>query len=91
MRQYLSEYLKDSRFRKTMLGIALPIILQMLLTNGLSFVDTMMISRLGESEVAAVGLANQMFFLVFLIFFGITSGTGIFIAQFWGNKDEKGN
>ncbi|MCD6342355.1 MAG: MATE family efflux transporter [Spirochaetaceae bacterium] len=90
MHQYLREYLKDSRFRKTMLGIALPIILQMLLTNGLSFVDTMMISRLGESEVAAVGLANQMFFLVFLIFFGITSGTGIFIAQFWGNKDEKG-
>ncbi len=90
MRQYLSEYLEDGRFRKTMLGIALPIILQMLLTNGLSFVDTMMISRLGESEVAAVGLANQMFFLVFLIFFGITSGTGIFVAQFWGDRDEKG-
>lgn len=90
MRQYLSDYLKDSRFRKTMLGIALPIILQMLLTNGLSFVDTMMISRLGESEIAAVGLANQMFFLVFLIFFGITSGTGIFVAQFWGDRDEKG-
>ncbi len=90
MRQYLQEYLKDSRFRKTMLGIALPIILQMLLTNGLSFVDTIMIARLGESEIAAVGLANQMFFLVFLIFFGITSGTGIFIAQFWGDGDEKG-
>jgi putative MATE family efflux protein len=73
-----------------MIGIALPIILQMLLTNGLSFVDTMMIGRLGEAEVAAVGLANQMFFLVFLIFFGITSGTGIFVAQFWGDRDYKG-
>ncbi len=90
MHQHLHEYLNDSRFRKTMLGIAVPIILQMLLTNGLSFVDTMMIARLGESEIAAVGLANQMFFLVFLIFFGITSGTGIFIAQFWGDGDEKG-
>lgn len=73
-----------------MIGIAIPIILQMLLTNGLSFIDTMMIGRLGEIEVAAVGLANQMFFLVFLIFFGITSGTGIFVAQFWGDKDYKG-
>jgi len=90
MNPYLREYLNNRRFRKTMLGIAIPIILQMLLTNGLSFVDTMMIARLGESEVAAVGLANQMFFLIFLIFFGITSGTGIFVAQFWGNHDKKG-
>ena len=90
MRRYFREYIDDSRFRKTMIGIALPIILQMLLTNGLSFIDVMMIGRLGESEVAAVGLANQMFFLVFLIFFGITSGTGIFVAQFWGDRDEKG-
>jgi len=90
MHRMLSDYVKDSQFRKLMAGIAVPIILQMLLTNGLSFVDTMMIGRLGEVEVAAVGLANQMFFLVFLCFFGITSGTGIFVAQFWGDNDEKG-
>ena len=90
MQNYLSEYIKDKKFHKMMLGIALPIILQMLLTNGLSFVDTMMIGRLGEAEVAAVGLANQMFFLGFLVFFGINSGTGIFVAQFWGDRDLKG-
>ena len=73
-----------------MIGIAVPIVLQMLLSNGLSLVDTMMIGRLGEAEVAAVGLANQMFFLAFLIFFGITSGTGIFVAQFWGDRDTAG-
>lgn len=73
-----------------MIGIALPITLQILLVNVLPFADMMMIGRLGEAEVAAVGLANQMFFLVFLIFFGINSGTSIFVAQFWGNKDYKG-
>ena len=90
MRHYLKDYWADSRFRKTMMAIALPIILQMLLTNSLSLVDTMMIGRLGETEVAAVGLANQLFFLVFLIFFGLTSGTGIFIAQYWGKGDKAG-
>ena len=90
MRRYFAEYIQDRRFRKTMIGIALPIVLQMLLVNGLTLVDTMMIGRLGETEVAAVGLANQMFFLVFLTFFGITSGTGIFVAQFWGDRDTEG-
>jgi putative MATE family efflux protein len=90
MCKYIREYLADSRFRKTMLGIAAPITLQILLSNSLSLVDTLMVGRLGEAEVAAVGLANQMFFLIFLIFFGITSGTAIFVSQFWGDRDERG-
>ena len=90
MRRSLRSYFTDRAFLKNMLIIATPIMLQMLLVNSLSMVDTMMIGRLGETEVAAVGLANQMFFLVFLTFFGITSGTGIFVAQFWGDRDEEG-
>ena len=90
MRNLTKAYLADHKFHRMVFHIALPITLQMILTNGLSFVDTMMIGRLGEVEVAAVGLANQMFFLVFLIFFGITSGTGIFVAQYWGDRDVQG-
>ncbi len=80
----------DKSFMKRMLKTAWPICLYMLLENGVTLADTMMITRLGETAVAAVGLANQMSFLVFLIFFGITSGTSIFIAQFWGDKDTEG-
>ena len=90
MRRTISSYFTDKTFLKNMLTIATPIMLQMLLVNSLSMVDTMMIGRLGETEVAAVGLANQMFFLVFLTFFGITSGTGIFVSQFWGDRDTEG-
>ncbi|PIE04088.1 MAG: hypothetical protein CSA76_06010, partial [Spirochaetales bacterium] len=82
--------LEDKAFMRRMLRIAGPICLHMLLVNGVTVADTMMISRLGETAVAAVGLANQMFFLVFLAFFGITSGTSIFVAQFWGDKDREG-
>lgn len=48
-----------------------------------------MIGQLGESEIAAVGLANELFFLLNLFLFGICSGTGIFVAQFWGKGDIK--
>ena len=52
--------------------------------------DTIMIGRLGSVEIAAVGLGNQIFFILNMILFGITSGGGVFIAQFWGKKDLAG-
>jgi putative MATE family efflux protein len=51
-------------------------------------VGTVMVGVLGEAQIAAVGLANQVFFVFFLLIYGINSGCGIFIAQYWGNKDE---
>lgn len=79
--------LANEHFFKTLLVISFPMMLQNLLISSLSFVDTLMIGQLGEIEIAAVGLANQMFFLVILFFFGIGSGSSIFIAQFWGAGD----
>ncbi len=63
--------------------------LQNLFISSLSFFDTLMIGQLGAVQIAAVGLANQMFFLIMLFFFGVSSGSSIFIAQFWGNNDIK--
>jgi putative MATE family efflux protein len=72
------------------LAIAIPVVIQNLLSNSLSFVDTLMIGQLGEQSIAAVGLANQMFFLISLFFFGITSGSSIFLSQYWGAKNLDG-
>lgn len=79
--------LKDKKFYSTMIGIAIPIALQNLISSSLNMVDTVMIGRLGEKEIAAVGLANQVFFLFILLLFGINSGCAIFTAQFWGKRD----
>src|SRR5512144_1436946 len=80
-------FFKDKSFFWSMLVIALPIALQQLITAGLNMVDVMMVTRLGEASVAALGLANQIFFLLILFLFGITSGMAIFTAQFWGKGD----
>lgn len=70
-----------------MLGIAIPVAFQQLITAGLNMVDVLMVGQLGETSVAALGLANQIFFLLILFLFGITSGMSIFTAQFWGKGD----
>ncbi|MFA5577502.1 MAG: MATE family efflux transporter [Tissierellaceae bacterium] len=77
----------DKKFLRDMLLIAVPIALQNLITSSLNMVDTLMISELGKSAIAAVGLANQLFFFYTLIIFGINSGGSIFISQYWGKKD----
>jgi len=70
-----------------MLVIALPIAVQQLIFAVLNLIDVLMVSQLGETSVAALGLANQIFFLLILFLFGITSGMAIFTAQFWGKGD----
>ena len=74
-------------FAHRLLQLSLPIMFQNLLNSSVSFVDTMMIGQIGADALAAVGLANQVFFLITLFFFGVSSGSSIFIAQYWGAQD----
>lgn len=46
-----------------------------------------MVGQLGAVPVASVGLANQIFFLLNLILFGLYSGCAMFTAQLWGKRD----
>lgn len=78
---------KNQDFFKPIFTIALPIALQNMIGASLNMVDTLLIGQLGQVAIAAVGLANQYFFILNLFLFGINSGTAIFIAQFWGQKD----
>lgn len=77
-------------FYKTLFSIAIPIILQNLLQTFVNMMDTVMVGRLGATEIAAVGLGNQIFFMLNMVIFGVSSGCSIFIAQFWGAQDIKG-
>lgn len=79
----------DRIFLKKAIMIAVPVALQGMLNTIVNMVDTMMIGKLGETAIAAVGLANKVFFVFALLVFGVSSGSGILAAQFWGKKDIK--
>lgn len=78
---------EDKEFYSNMLKIALPIIIQNLVTSSLNMVDTIMVGKLGEVEIAAVGIANQYFFFFSMILMGLCGGISVFISQYWGKKD----
>jgi putative MATE family efflux protein len=79
----------DKVFYKTFLKLAIPVTLQYFLASSLNLIDNIMVGQMGEVELAAVGLANQVYFLLLLFLLGISGGASIFASQFWGKKDVK--
>ncbi len=82
--------LKDRTYYSSLFRIALPIISQNFITSLLNVMDVTMIGQLGETAIASVGLANQIFFLMVLMLFGANSGVGVFTSQLWGKGDRQG-
>ena len=80
----------DRAFYKRVIAILIPIVIQNTFTNAVSFVDNIMVGRIGEIEMSAVATVNQLLFVFNLCIFGGLSGIGIFTAQFAGAKDSAG-
>ena len=87
--QKLLAFFRDAEYYRLLAKFAFPIALQNLIASSLNMVAVMMLGQLGEMSVAAVGLANQVWFLLNLIVFGVVSGAAMFIAQLWGKRDER--
>ena len=79
----------DRIFLGKALRIACPVAMQGMLNTIVNLADTLMIGTLGETAIAAVGLANKVFFVFTLLVFGVVSGSGVLAAQYWGNQDVK--
>ena len=80
-------YLSDREYYSRIFKFALPIALQQLIFSSLNLTANVMVGQLGETAVASVGLANQIFFLLNLMVFGVGSGAAMFTAQLWGRRD----
>ncbi|EHK2304447.1 MATE family efflux transporter [Clostridium perfringens] len=78
---------RDKRFYRLLFSIALPIAVQNLITFMVSMVDTLMVGALGEIQLSAVSIANNLFFVLTILMFGLAGGSNIMISQYWG----KGN
>ncbi len=80
-------FVKDKHFYIQLAAIAVPIALQNLVNFGISMTDTLMLGLLGEVQLSAGAIANQLGFIYMLLSFGTGSGAVVLIAQFWGKGD----
>jgi putative MATE family efflux protein len=86
-RARIAGFFSDREYLRDLVRLALPIAIQNLIMSSLNMAGVLMIGQLGDAPLAAIGLANQIFFLLQLVLFGIYSGSAMFTAQFWGKGD----
>lgn len=78
---------EDGGLYRKLAKIAIPISIQGVVSATLGLVDNLMVGFLGEAELAAVGIATQIFYIFYGMLFGFVSGSATFMAQFYGMKD----
>ena len=77
---------KDKEFYKKIAAIAVPLCMQQILNSSMGVVDSAMVSQIGG--ITAVGTANNITGISTEITFGITTGIGIYLTQYFGAKKE---
>lgn len=83
----LKKYIGDRAFYRSLLAVAIPIIIQNSITNFISLLDNVMVGQIGTEQMSGVSIVNQLLFVFNLCIFGALSGAGLFGAQFYGNKE----
>lgn len=80
---------KEKRFYINLLTITIPIALQNLISFATSMMDTIMLGRADDTGVflSASSLANQPFFILSLVCFGLAGASTVLSAQYWGKRD----
>ena len=71
------------------LTLALPLILAQLAQMSASFVDTLMVGRLGNTQLAGIALGGSIFFLTFLVCGGVLFSVGPTVSQAFGAGETK--
>ncbi len=86
-----STLIGNKAFYRQVLIIALPIILQNLITNFVSLLDNVMVGQLSTAQIGAVTIVNNnLLFILNISLFGGAAGAGIFTTQFYGSQDQEG-
>lgn len=88
MKAWLSRiFVNDKAFYKKLLLLAVPVVLQQMITVGVSIMDTVMLSSLAEEQISASSLAGSYLNFFHIICMGLGGGITVMASQFYGEKD----
>lgn len=88
LKKFFNKYIGDSQFIKEVLIVAIPLMLQSLITTSVNLVDNLMVGQLGDAAIGGVAAVNRYYMIGMFGTNGMIAAAGIFIAQFFGAHDE---
>lgn len=71
------------------LKLSLPLMLQNLIDTLVNSADTVMLGYVDQTAMSASSLANEFVFVLSCFYFGLTTGTSVLCAQYYGKGDKK--
>ena len=83
----MATIVRDKRFYRTFVFLALPIILQNVISLSVNLTDNLMLGRFSESALSGVTAVNQIQFIYQNLLIGIGDGLVILASQYWGKRD----
>ena len=87
MKTSFREFLGTKDLYLKMAKIAIPVSLQQLITVGINLMDTIMLSSMGDNQLAASSQATQFITLFQICCMGIGMGASVLTSRYWGMKD----
>ena len=78
---------RDKSFYRSLVVLAIPVMLQSLISFAVSFADNLMVNSLGDAAVSGVYMGNQVQTLIQMCMGGISGALLILSAQYWGKGD----
>ena len=85
----MSNLLKKNAYTIPLLTLAMPIIIQNLLSSAVSSMDVIMLNFVGQDAISAVSLASQISTILFMFYYGLGTGATMLCAQYHGKGDLK--
>ena len=80
--------LTQGNLLKHLLRLAVPLTLSNILQDAFNIVDMIFVGRLGPASIAAVGVSGNLLRLVGVLSLGISTGSGVMVAQYLGARNR---
>ena len=87
MLNYFKLMLHDLKFQKTVLMIAVPLMLQQLIVSSVNLIDNLMVGQLGDMALSGVSMANRFYMIVWAGVNGMIASSVIYLSQYNGAND----
>lgn len=76
-------------FYRKVAVLMIPMVLQNIISQSITLADAFMVGIIGEQNLAAITIATTPLYVFNIFVFGVQSGVGILVSQYWGKGDKR--